>query len=110
MAPGQKWVVNDRYGHEIYLTEERWNHIVSRHEELSDLLDDLLETLRKGRRRQEPTDPSRYRYYWRCENLPAGFTHIVAAVVFKQVEQPDGEQVSNNFVTSAWGVLIYRET
>ena len=30
----QKWTVRDRRGREIYLTEERWKHIVEGHEEL----------------------------------------------------------------------------
>jgi hypothetical protein len=35
----QRWVVNDRQGREIYLTEERWEHIVSRHKALVSHLD-----------------------------------------------------------------------
>jgi hypothetical protein len=109
MPPSRKWTVRDRFGREIYLTQERWDHILEGHEELTGCLEDLLETLRKGRRRQVPADPSRYTYYWRCENLPEGFTHIVVAVAFKRIPLPDGTEMANNFVTSAWGVLIYRE-
>jgi len=25
---GKRWTVRDRYGYEIYLTEERWEHII----------------------------------------------------------------------------------
>lgn len=46
---GRKWVVRDRYGHEIYMTEERWRHIPEYHPELEGYLDDVLNTLKTGR-------------------------------------------------------------
>lgn len=36
-----KWTVRDRYGNEIYLTQERWEYILCYHSELERLLDDL---------------------------------------------------------------------
>jgi hypothetical protein len=33
-------------GNQIYLTEERWQHILERHDELTDRLDSLLDTVR----------------------------------------------------------------
>jgi len=30
----RRWTVADRDGREIYLTEERWDHIETRHDEL----------------------------------------------------------------------------
>ena len=104
-----KWIVQDRRGNEIYLTEERWQHILERHDELHDLLDEVLETLRQGRRTQEALDPNRYRYRHPCAELPLEFNHIVVATVFRNQEQPDGTWIANNFVTSAWGVNIYGE-
>jgi hypothetical protein len=104
-----KWTVRDRRGNEIYLTEERWQHVLERHEELAGLLNQVLDTLRHGQRRQEALDPNRYRYHHPCAALPPGFSHIVVAVVFRYQEQPDGTRIANNFVTSAWGVDIYRE-
>ena len=104
-----KWTVQDRWGNEIYLTEERWRHILERHEELTGLLDQVRETLRYGRRRQEALDPNRYRYRHPCAELPPEFSHIVVAVVFGHKEQPNGTWLCNNFVTSAWGVDIYGE-
>ena len=32
-----KQTVRDRWGNEIYLTDERWEHILERHEELTGL-------------------------------------------------------------------------
>jgi hypothetical protein len=45
-----KWIVQDRDGREIYLTEERWGHIVQRHGELQNHFDEVLNTVRRGRR------------------------------------------------------------
>jgi len=28
MVGGRRWTVRDRYGNEIYLTQERWDHII----------------------------------------------------------------------------------
>ncbi|MBE9128647.1 MULTISPECIES: hypothetical protein [unclassified Coleofasciculus] len=28
MVAGQRWTVRDRYSNDIYLTEERWEHII----------------------------------------------------------------------------------
>jgi len=103
----RKWTVRDRYGNDIYITEERWKHITGRHEELIEHFDDVLDTLRKGRRKQEALDPSKYRYYRACDTLPPRFNHIIVAVVFKIQEQPNGSFVANNFVTSAWPVYIH---
>jgi hypothetical protein len=102
-----KWTVQDRWGNEIYLTKERWRHILERHEELTELLDQVQESLKYGRRRQEALDPNRYRYRRPCAELLPEFSHIVVAVVFGYKEQPDGTRFPNNFVTSAWGVDIY---
>ena len=32
----RKWTVRDRRGRNIYITEERWKHIIEEHEELSE--------------------------------------------------------------------------
>ena len=53
----RKWTVRDRHGREIYITEERWKHITERHEELSGHLDDVLDTVRKGHRKQDAILP-----------------------------------------------------
>ena len=106
---GKKWVVRDRHGNEIYLTEERWKHILEYHPELEGHLDDLLDALRTGRRRQEPADPSKYRYYKRCDSLLPDFNHIVVIVVFTVRQRPDGTTFRNNFVTTSWPTYIYRK-
>ncbi len=90
----RKWTVRDRYGNQIYLTEERWRHIVERHEELADHFDDVLDTIRKGRRNQDAILPYKYTYLWPCDHLPAGYNRIVVIVMFKEED--------NNFIITAW--------
>jgi hypothetical protein len=97
------WAVSDRYGNEIYITEERWDHIVDRHDELVDRLDDLLDTIRYGQRRQEALNPQQYRYRRACDDLSYGFNHIAAIVTFRF----DASGASNNFVVTAWGAYIH---
>jgi hypothetical protein len=99
----RRWTIQDRYGNEIYLTEERWEHIQERHDELTGRLDDLLDTLRYGERKQEPLDPQQYRYRRVYEDLLYGFNHIVAIVVFRY----DASGKSNNFIVTAWGAYIH---
>lgn len=99
----RKWTVRDRRGREIYLTEERWKHIIEEHEELRGHFDDVLDAVRKGRRRQEPIDPGSYRYYCRCDSLPGGYTHIMVIVAFRLRILPDKTVEPNNFIVTAWG-------
>ncbi|MBC8447336.1 MAG: hypothetical protein H8D78_06265 [Chloroflexi bacterium] len=105
---GQKWVVRDRYGNEIYLTEERWKHALEFHPHLRGHLHDVLDTLRTGRRRQKPRQPNEYKYYKRCDSLPLNYNCIIVVVAFTQREQPNGFFVPKNFVKTAWGVYIHR--
>jgi hypothetical protein len=50
----QRWTVTDRQGREIYLTQERWEHILSKHAELHGRLEDVLSTIRAFRYRPSP--------------------------------------------------------
>lgn len=62
-------------------------------------LDDVLNALRKGRRKQEVRDPQRYRYRYPYDDLRYGYNHIAVVVVFSYRQLPDGTTESNNFVT-----------
>ena len=95
--------VTDRYGHRIYLTDERWEHIVFEHLEMVDYDRELLETLRTGRRKQEARDPTRYRYVKSFQNLRPGNNSIVVVVKFGFSAR--GSQ--NNFVLTAYQQFIY---
>lgn len=65
---------------EIVLTDERWQHIVDGHWELTNLLDEVLDTIQLGKRKQSATDPNRYCYSKRFSDLPHGYTHIFVIV------------------------------
>ncbi len=57
----QTWEVHDRYGHRIYMTAERWDHVLQQRPWLAEHIADVLETLRQGRRKQDPMDPTKYK-------------------------------------------------
>lgn len=89
--------VRDRSGRVIYLTQERWGHALDHPGMHEGLLDQVLETLRKSKRRQDSYDPAKFRYTRGFLNLPMSYTHIVVVVKFGFQE---GEP--NNFVLTAY--------
>jgi hypothetical protein len=96
--------VNDRWGNEIYLTDERWAHIVETHEEMMNYQGHALITVRTGQRRQDPFDPTKYKYSKRFRDLAVGFTHVVVVVKFAWREEPQGGETPNNFILTAYQV------
>lgn len=100
----RKWVVRDRDGREIYMTEERWEHIVSRHPYLENHRNDVLATIQRGRRKQQPHDPRAYVYYRPCATLRSPFTGIMVVVTFRFKWRENGGMSPNNFVVTAWGI------
>jgi len=104
MAGGRRWTVHDRDDNPIYLSEERWSHIVGfdNHPELADFEEQLLATIRHGRRRQEPLNPRKYRYTLAVENLPDDSNHLVAIVLFGFDVDDQGRTTANNFVATAF--------
>jgi hypothetical protein len=101
---GRRWMVQDRDGHPIYLTEEPWQHIIeaNNHPEIADYEDHLKTTILQGRRRQEPLNPRKYRYVQLFDDLPPGFNHVVAVVLFGFDVNAQGETVPNNFIATAF--------
>jgi hypothetical protein len=104
----RKWFVRDREGREIYLTEERWQHIVTGHPELREHLDEVLATLRQGYRRQQLHDPQVYVYRKAYDVLCPPFNGILVVVAFRFQADGDGRGQSNNFVVTAWGIVMRR--
>lgn len=100
-------VVRDKYGNEIYLTDERWNHIVDLHPEMQDYRAHLLATLRRGQRKQDLLDSAKFKYYAPFDDLEPYYNHIVAVVRFGTLEGSEREIRSNNFVLTAYQVFIY---
>ena len=98
-----RWTVQDRYGNSIYLTQERWEHIIEsiNHPEIEDYEAELKVTVQSGTRKQDTLNPQKYRYSKEFDNLPADNTHIVAIVLFRLQESGIGEIESNNFIVTA---------
>jgi hypothetical protein len=95
--------VSDRWGNEIYLTDERWAHIVETHDEMIDYRRHVLITVHTGQRRQDPFDPTKYKYSKGFRDLAEGFTHLVVIVKFAWRKEPGGE-MPNNFILTAYQV------
>lgn len=102
----KKWTVQDHYGNTIYFTEERWQHILESRPELEPHLDMFLETLRIGRRNQDPLILNEYRYYRRFDELLPENNHVVVVVIFKTRLDEQGQYVPNNFVVTGWAKYI----
>jgi hypothetical protein len=97
-------VVRDRYGNDIYLTNERWEHISepTNHPEMSAYEEQLVETIRSGRRKQDPLIAQKYRYVKAFDDLAEDNTHIIVIVLFRFREGSEGEPVPNNYVVTAY--------
>src|SRR6266568_4657463 len=97
----KRWIVQDRAHNAIYLTEERWKHIVENHPEMIEYERHLQNTIRRGHRRQEPLNPRKYRYAQSFDDLPEDFNHIVVIALFEFDVDEHGETVPNNYVATA---------
>ena len=102
-----RWDVHDRYGNQIYLTEERWFHALEKRPWLEAYFDEVLETIQRGRRQQEQLQPYKYKYYSPCEALKPEFSHLVVMVVFRETIDEVGQMISNNYVVNVWAVYLY---
>ena len=89
--------VRDRWGNTIELTDERWRHIVTWHPDLADCVDEVLTTVKLGRRRQDAVEPTKYRFYRRTDRLVPDYSHIVVIV----------KLADRRFVLTAYPVLIH---
>lgn len=102
-----RWEMYDRYGNQVYLTQERWQHALEKRPWLIAYFDEVLATIRYGRRQQEPLQPYKYKYYWPCEPLQLEFNHLVVVVVFQETTDATGQIVANNYVVNIWAVYLF---
>ena len=102
----KRWTVQDRYGNSIYLTEERWQHILASRPELELLLEEFLDTLRLGSRTQNALIPNEYRYAKYFSELLPENNHLVAIILFKTLIDENGHYLANNFVVTGWAKYI----
>ncbi len=91
--------VRDRQGHMIYLTCERWEHALDHPGMHAKLRESVLETLRKGSRKQDAYDPTKYKYIHEFLDLSLPYTHIVVVVKFGRRNM---HAETNNFVLTAY--------
>ena len=97
-----RWTVHDRDGNPIYLSEERWTHILAGHPEMDAYENHLQTTLKRGRRHQEPLNPRKYRYAYAFDGLPYDFNHVAAVVLFGVDVDEQGQTAPNNYVATAF--------
>jgi hypothetical protein len=104
MASGKLWTQLDRFGNEIYLTAERWAHIIhpDNHPEVEPYSEQLRETIRLGGRRQDSYDARGWQYSLAFSDLPLDYTHIVVCVRFRRRIDEEGNEREEKFVTTAY--------
>lgn len=97
-------MVHDRYGRLIYLTQERWEHIIDEmnHPEMTVYEEHLKTTIRSGRRSQDSLNPQKYRYMEEFDDLSEDNTHIVAIVLFRFGADQYGKPIANNYIVTAY--------
>jgi len=74
------WKIVDRWQNVIILTDERWQHISDYHWELKDRLNDIIKTIRLGKRKQDRLLPQKFYYTYFFSDLPHNYTHINVVV------------------------------
>jgi hypothetical protein len=104
MLEGIRWMVRDRNGNAVYLSEERWRHIteLENHPDMIDREDELKQTIQRGRRKQDALNPQKYSYTLAFAGLDEDNTHVVAAVLFRFRENEDGRPVAKNYIVTAY--------
>ncbi len=100
----RRWTIRDQYNNLIYLTHERWQHIIdgTNHPEMAGYEKYLKTTIKQGRRRQEPLNPRKYRYYHRFDDLPDDVNHVLAIVLFGFDVDERGQTIPNNYIVTAF--------
>jgi len=98
----QKEYICDRYGHEIYITEERWEHIQQEHPDMVGYYQHVLETLRLGKRTQDDLETSKYFYVKPFQDLVDFNNHVIVVVKFARTKDEFGREVPNNFILTAY--------
>jgi hypothetical protein len=81
---GKAWTVQDCYGNEVYLTWERWEHIINHHPSMEPFFDEVRLTVQRAKRWQDRWLPYKWFYVnWNVHGLEPGDNCIVVVVMFK---------------------------
>lgn len=91
--------IQDQLGHAIYLTDERWEQIVTEHPELDGHRAAVLSTVRSGKRSQDPLIPDKFFYNKKFRRLIEGYDEIEVVVIFRWQDD-----LPNNFIVTAYAV------
>ncbi len=104
MPSGKLWMQNDRFGNAIYLTDERWEHIIDpdNHPEIEPFLAQIRATIQLGRRKQDAYDSRSWEYSLAFSDLPLDYTHLVVCVRFRRSKDDEGNERDEKFVTTAY--------
>jgi hypothetical protein len=104
MAAGRRWTIRDHYGNAVYLTHERWHHIIGamHHPEMALYEEHLKETIQSGQRKQDAFNPQKYRYVKAFADLSEGNTYIVGIVLFRFSQGDSGKPNPNNYIVTAY--------
>jgi len=89
--------VTDKYGNLVYLTDERWDHIIEGHGILNGHRAEILSTVRSGKRRRSPYHPEIFFYKKTFRHLKGRLQKIEVVVAFHW----QGDK-SNNFIVTAY--------
>ena len=108
MAAGIRWVTRDREGNEIYLTQERWEHIThpANHPDMLAYEEELKRTIQQGRRTQDEFNPQKYRYRQAFADLPEDATHIVPVGLFRFNADQGNRLATDNYIVTAYAKEI----
>jgi hypothetical protein len=94
--------IKDKFGNQIYITEERWEHIHKRHPETIGFEKQIINTIRTGDRSQLPLEPDVFKYKKSFDKLPEPHTQIVVIVKFGHKLNQQLKALKNNFVITAF--------
>jgi len=96
-----KEIVTDKYGNEIYLTNERWDHIVEYHPEMINYKGHIFKTIRTGLRKRHHLQLDTFVYRKLFSDLERGMTHIFVVVKFSFMRKMR-TNVPNNYILTAY--------
>ena len=69
---------------------------------MADYEEYLKETIQFGRRKQDPLNPRKYRYFKVFSELAEDNTHLFAIVLFRFSEDSSRKLVTNNYIVTAY--------
>jgi hypothetical protein len=94
--------IKDKFGNQIYITEERWDHIHKRHPETIGFEKQIIKAIRSGDRSRLPLEPDVFKYKKSFDKLPEPHTQIVVIVKFSHKLNQHRKAIQNNFVITAF--------